>query len=307
MQIHFLLYISILHSFFLYIQSQHAPDPEDPSSTDYLGQVYNSSLKLFQKLLLNSTQSLQGSISPNCIDAFNKAYNGSDWSLFMHKFVTDSSKNKADLGSYRDCHETNYDVYNVSTSSIHDNLTYVILNIEIDTNISVASADYSEGEYIIGVCVPSGCTIDDYKRIFIYINNVFEMFGNLSYDSSIRTFDMKTDKRKDISWFAFVPPSIILLFASFSLFPIIPSYLLNPFFKSRVTNSRNRIKNCFRLFYNSKEILSAGNTKDRHLSINDTGINIYQGIRSITYIVFILGVVFVQIFISPNRVLCLFQ
>ena len=299
MQIHFLLHILL----FLTIPTHILSQPPDPSpSIDYLGQVYNSSLKLFQKLLLNSTQSLHGSISSTCINAFTSAYNGTNWLLYMHKFVTDSSKNKADLGSYRDCHETNYDVYNISTSLIHDNLTYVILNIEVDTNISVASANYSEGEYIIGVCVTSGCTIDEYKRIFIYINNIFEMFGNLTYNSSIRTFDMKTDKRKDISWFAFVPPSIILLFASFSLFPIIPSYILYPIFKNKATNSRNRIKNCFRLFYNSKEILSAGNTKDRHLSINDTGINIYQGIRSITYIIFILGVVFVQIFISPNRV-----
>ena len=274
----------------------------DPSQEDHLEQVYETSFQLFQKLLLNSTESLRGNISEQCINNFNQAYNGSEWRLFIHKFITDSSKNKADLGSFRDCHYTVYEVGNQTTKSIQNNLSYIIFNIELKSNDSVTSLNYSEGEYFIGVCVASGCHEYEYKQIFIYINNLFEMFGNLTNSSSIRTLDMKKDGRKNISWFSFIPPSLIIIFASFSLFPLIPSIILNPFYKHRTFNSMNRIKACFKLFYNSKEILSTGYSKDKHLISNDIGINIFQGIRSITYLFFLLGVVFIQIFINPTRI-----
>ena len=47
-------------------------------------------------------------------------------------------------------------------------------DIELKTNASVTSLNYSEGEYFIGFCVSSGCYEYEYKQIFCPLCSAYQ-------------------------------------------------------------------------------------------------------------------------------------
>ena len=203
-----------------------------------------STEQFISSLLLTSIYQYKN-ISPSCNNSLISAFTHKD-KVFLNKFISDSAKNKNDLGSYLDCLSIDYESqYN--TSSLNDNLTYIIIHIG---KTDVSQIEQQE-KYLFGLCVPKGCNEHEYKNIFSIVNSNFELFDNLHYDD-ITVYDMSKNRSSLKYLFNCIPIVLIVILILCSVFHSIPIHLLYLFMYKNNSEPQARIIYCFSLSENTE-------------------------------------------------------
>ena len=175
----------------------------------------------------------------NSSNSSNISYILSDFHLI--KLLDDSSKSRNYLVTYDQCMIKKYkmDIDQFYEREESKN-TYVILRYdnttipENETNKSIKTLEIEFKYYLIAICLPQGnrtedneteyCTDNDYKNLILYINEKYNNFLNISYNTSIDTFSLRKyphESEKDsiikiiihsIPFFIFSLQSLFILF-----------------------------------------------------------------------------------------------
>lgn len=252
------------------------------------------------KSVLYSSITDNHQISSSCYDSFLNAINNKDDS-YITKIITDSGKNKNDLGSFQDCLNIDYGSHIANSTSILDNLTYII--IQIDQSQSKEGFTLSENEkakYLFGICIPKGCNETEYKNIFLSANEITGIFPLLN-ENEIIVYDMTKDRFSFLYLLNWIPILLTLFFMLFSIFKSLPIFFFHPLFYKRGTEINNKIASCFILSNNNEEILSS-NEGGKHLVTNETGLSVLKGIRGIAILTIIVSLTFKQLYINPVKI-----
>ena len=171
----------------IFLRVTKEDDPPEPEDNNYIDWAYSNMTEFIQQRILYGVEEAKkdpSSFSEKCYEIFNDAYsktNSTKTSMFITKFITDSSKSKNDLGSYTECLNSVYKVNNYDTSEITNNVTYIIINLRTPVPSStIIDLNYTTGRYMFGACVPKGCDENEYLLIFYHINKNLSIFENLS-------------------------------------------------------------------------------------------------------------------------------
>lgn len=253
------------------------------------------------KSLLYTSIIYNENISSTCNETLLYALNNKQ-DLYLTKLVSDSGKNKNDLGSYQDCLSIDYQTPNDTVvSSLIDNLTYIIIQIgNPQVKGTGVSMDTEQGKYLFGVCVPKGCRENEYKSIFSTVNKYTGMFPNIE-DSDINVYDLAKKRFSFQYLLNCIPIVIVFFFMLFSIIKTFPVFFLKPFFLKRGNDVNNKIASCFVLSDNNEEILS-NNEGGKNLVTNETGLSFLKGIRGLAIITVILSITFKQLYINPVKI-----
>ena len=120
-----------------------------------------------------------------------------------------------------DCLSIDYESQSNSTSSLKEQLTYIIIHIG---KTDVSQVEQQE-KYLFGLCVPKARNQHEYKTIFSIANSNFELFGNLHYDD-ITVYDMSKSRSNLKYLFNCIPIVLIVVPILCSVFHSIPICLL---------------------------------------------------------------------------------
>lgn len=289
----------------IFLRVTKEDDPPEPEDNNFIDWAYSNMTEFIQQRILygvEEAKKVPSNFSEKCYEIFNDAYsetNSTKTSMFITKFITDSSKSKNDLGSYTECLNSVYKVNNYDTSEITNNVTYIIINLRTPVPSStIIDLNYTTGRYMFGACVPKGCAEDEYLLIFYHINKNLSIFENLSEQSEIQVYDLLKDWSSEISFWCNLTIIIICFVILWSIITIIPQFLLYVFLIGRTDNIKEKIKFCFKFTENSEELMGNGS----NITSNDTGLSSFKGIRGITMVFYLISIVFLQIFINPNRI-----
>ena len=254
-------------------------------------------IKLAQAALMETLINTKLNLSEKCINNINKTYNISK-SIYYSIFYYDSSKSKNDLGSYIDCLNGNMEYHYEEKKEITKNLTFIVVYIKetIIKDNNTTNKNSSEDHYLLGFCVIDGCTDEDYKQIFISINNDIKFNKG---ELKVNIYNLKEKKNPIIKFIKCIPLFIIILISLFSLFTFIPGFLFQNCVKSH--NAKEKIKSCFNIVENMDELLSI-NQSGKNLITNDMGLLVIKGIRSLTLMLVICSESFQQINQLPTKI-----
>ena len=252
------------------------------------------------KSVLYSSITDNHQISLSCQDSFFNAINNKDDS-YLTKIITDSGKNKNDLGSYQDCLNIDYGSHIADTSSILENLTYIIIQIDQSQSKEVFTLSENEkAKYLFGICIPKGCNETEYKNIFYLANEITGIFPLLN-ENEIIVYDMTKERFSFLYLLNWIPIFLTLFFMLFSIFKALPVFFFNPLFFKRGNEVNNKIASCFILSDNNEEILSS-NEGGKRLVTNETGLSVLKGIRGIAILTIIVSLTFKQLYINPIKI-----
>ena len=288
--------IILLFSFFFHFiksQNKEYTKHEIKSSLNLTKFIIHLAHAALMETLTNKTLNL----SRECINNINKTYNISE-SKYYSIFYYDSSKSKNDLGSYTDCFSGNTDYYYKEKNEIKNNITFVVIYITEDSINGKKTNQYTEkDDYLLGFCVVNGCLDEDYKKLFISINNDINFVKKKNM--KVQVYNLKEEK----NWFMVIqciPLFIIIIICLFSLFKFIPGFLFQCCIKSY--KAKEDIKSCFNLVDNMDELLST-NQSGKKLITNDMGLLVIKGIKSLTLMLVLCSESFQQLYQLPNKII----
>jgi hypothetical protein len=314
-------YFIILTILSLSITSVYSDD--DISITDLTTSFLN-------RLLGDTVLMLSTNLTDHCSSNLTLAINDKS-NLYTTKFLRDSAKNLNDVGNYKNCYETSYNLGNGTfTSTIKDNLTYVVFNIENnDMTVleEITDIRFEAGNFLLGTCLIKGCTKDDLKQLFFTMSQKLDVFDGLKYEN-INVLDIN-DGQVPLNVYTFLQLSPVLLLAVLIVFSIKPwlavlvfkccfrkkkacevekkesediKVKLSDFWQSGFKNTLTDkckltcFEKCFDMTENSNSLMTN--------ELKDSGVNIISGLRGIVLILTMLGIVFKVLYQSPIKIFC---
>ena len=289
--------IILLFSFFFHFiksQNKEYTKHEIKSSLNLTKFIIHLAHAALMETLTNKTLNL----SRECINNINKTYNISE-SKYYSIFYYDSSKSKNDLGSYTDCFSGNTDYYYKEKNEIKNNITFVVIYITEDSINGKKTNQYTEkDDYLLGFCVVNGCLDEDYKKLFISINNDINFVKKKNM--KVQVYNLKEERNCFLMFIQCIPLFIIIIICLFSLFKFIPGFLFQCCIKSY--KAKEDIKSCFNLVDNMDELLST-NQSGKILITNDMGLLVIKGIKSLTLMLVLCSESFQQLYQLPNKII----
>ena len=223
----------------------------------------------------------------------NDSYSENLSTYYAYLLYYESSKSQNDLDKYIDCLE-NQNIYidKISFSpqekqEIKDNTTFAFFKIIEKRNKSFTNISIKDDEYIFGLCIKKGCSINAIKKLFAELNQELVLFDNLQ-KSDVFAYDIHSND--DIKSYNIIPLCIIIIIA-----------LMNPiyFFLKRFSfKNKNKLIEFLEVFdfnINSKYILK----EDEE---NKSSLNIINGVRGIILISIAISISFFYIYHSPVKV-----
>ena len=223
----------------------------------------------------------------------NDSYSQNLSTYYAYLLYYESSKSQNDLDKYIDCLE-NQNIYidKISFSpqekqEIKDNTTFAFFKIIEKRNKSFTNISIKDDEYIFGLCIKKGCSINAIKKLFAELNQELVLFDNLQ-KSDVFAYDIHSND--DIKSYNIIPLCIIIIIA-----------LMNPiyFFLKRFSfKNKNKLIEFLEVFdfnINSKYILK----EDEE---NKSSLNIINGVRGIILISIAISISFFYIYHSPVKV-----
>ena len=261
----------------------------------------------FQRLL-NNYDKLKNDSAPikkNCIDYLQSIFGNETEEIsnfYYLKLLSDSSKNKNDLGLYAQCYKKSY-------RFIKQDTQYFIVIIDKSNETKKYSSSFDEQMYFLGLCIPKNdnCSVKDLFSMFfstvLNINNVLDLKNIENIKGILLNEKSKDFELKD---FLKIIPFVILL-----IYILIVFFTYQFFFSFSENKERRQsigkkfankeIKECFNWKENLSELL---NFKLTYTKINNySGLTYIKGIRGISMLHLILGFTFFALFNSPFRLL----
>ena len=261
----------------------------------------------FQRLL-NNYDKLKNDSAPikkNCIDYLQSIFGNETEEIsnfYYLKLLSDSSKNKNDLGLYAQCYKKSY-------RFIKQDTQYFIVIIDKSNETKKYSSSFDEQMYFLGLCIPKNdnCSVKDLFSMFfstvLNINNVLDLKNIENIKGILLNEKSKDFELKD---FLKIIPFVILL-----IYILIVFFTYQFFFSFSENKERRQsigkkfankeIKECFNWKENLSELL---NFKLTYTKINNySGLTYIKGIRGISMLLLILGFTFFALFNSPLRLL----
>jgi hypothetical protein len=284
------------------------------------------------KLLGDTITSMSQNITTECFDNLTLMINDKQ-NLYTTKFMRDSAKNLNDVGNYKNCYYTSYNLgNNTYTSIIKDNLTYIVFNIENnDMTVlkDITDIRYEANNFMLGSCLIHGCSKDDLKLLFYTISGKLAIFDNLKYND-INVLDIE-DGQVSLSFLTALKVSPFLFIIALIIFSLYPPIAVRVFkccfrksqkkievekkessenklvklsdfwsseFKNTLTDKckLTTFQNCFDMTENSNSLMTN--------ELKDSGVNIINGFRAITIIFTIVGIIFRVLYQSPIKIFC---
>ena len=282
----------------------------------YFIEVSNQNLTDTLKILIKEAIS-----DDNCSNNIRKYYfNDTESYHHFDALIDYSSKMKNDVGSFINCQ-----------MKIHDNspeYTYFIFQ-------NYESIFHENQKVFFGLCLLNICEDEEYKKIFLKINEILGDFF-IKNNSNLEVYNLQKEKDKYkinrekilILLLYSIPLIIMIIQLSFFVFPKLSIF----FFRWTVTNSAEsiilnsksksilsenlinreesnsflspvnkkdlfQIESCFSFQQNTENIM---NLQINNNSLyNDTGINYIKGIRGFSMIFFIFGNIFIILLHFP--------
>lgn len=230
------------------ISNRFTSDSEEigQMTIDYIKHLINNSIIETRDLMTNET----------CYENLNYALEDPD-DLYIIKLLSDSAKNKNDLGSYLDCFTINYKSHHGAwTNKIVNNLTYVIFHVnQAEDYYSQTDIRFESGNFVFGACIPRGCNREDYRTIFYSLNNHTGIFPNTTIDN-INIYDWgehSTDYKNPSFYFELIPVYILLFLLLCTCLPAIPVNMFKCCFKKKSTDE-SYDNSDLQIDYNTEEI-----------------------------------------------------
>ena len=266
-------------------------------------EIFNEYVKQFNLSELN--------LSKECLfkekyyPDLNKTY------LYYKKLALDSSKSLNDISTYDECMNNRHKIQN-NTSNFSYVLIYIDKRFTKKLNLSY------EHTYLLAMCMVNNinCKKDDYKKLFLFFYNKY--LENLTQEDRISIFFL--DKTTDIFKYNFIsfeqiPFYIISVYIIFYFFKKFIFKFFKIFFcccltkdkekKNDIKEKKNKEKKvkCLKIIQNifsfSKnfEIFLSKETEDN--IYNDDGINYIKGIKGISMLLYLFGVLYFNLYNSP--------
>ena len=273
----------------------------------------NSSCSTFLKenYILNETDE----------SSINKTY------LYYLKLVFDSSKNKNDISTYRDCMRKRYGI-KLRKKDIN-NYSYVL--VFIDKRNETQTLNNDDTTYLFALCLAyknDTCHDNDYKKIFL---TFFENYANTTFkESEITIFSFENTSNEYVYHFISfdqIPLYFVILILFLMLFKkwifkcnycskkekdiekdkekktnekrnrdtIMSDKSPQPNL-SKKTNYQKIFENVFSFFQNIDILFSNENEENIY---NDTGISYIKGMKGLSMIFYLLGTLFFNLYNSP--------
>lgn len=255
----------------------------------------------------------------NCLNIMGDAYhNKSKYNYgYLTKLFYDSSPNFEDIKNYYKCYNNLY--MNVDRD-ILDNLTYVVIQYQdkYETNDTEYENSFNSFSKIFGVCLPKGCSNEEYFEIIKNINVNYNLIeGNITSAISLKSSKKYTITEKI---YQLIIPFLLLTFILIIIGIKYISGLFWSFFgyifllcnkkkydneniqKIIKRNKPNQIEalNAFIKLSNNIEEVMPG-SKESQIS-NENGLQIVVGLRGIFIIGLFLGLTLQNIFTTPTRI-----
>ena len=235
----------------------------------------------------------------------NKTY------LYYKKLALDSSKSLNDISTYDECMNNRHKIQN-NTSNFSYVLIYIDKRFTKKLNLSY------EHTYLLAMCMVNNinCEEDDYKKLFLFFyNKYFENFTNNDRTSIFLLNRTTSIFKYNLISFDQIPFYIIIIYIIFYLFKKFIFEFFNICFcccltkgkekKNDINEKKNREKkvkwqkimqNIFS-FSKNFEIFLSKETEDN--IYNDDGIIYIKGIKGISMILYLFGVLFFNLYNSP--------
>ena len=222
--------------------------------------IYDALVDLAQYLISKILLKTESSLNETCYNELNKTINGTNDNLtfFVQKIVDDSSKNRNDLSSYRDCMTRKMN-YNVSGT----NTTYLLVEVgSVKTDFSkyydsktnsTTSFDNGSGQFMFGICIPQVCNEYDFATI---VNTSYFIFSDaLDQNQTLKApnFDVIQMNYSDynrttleylgsVNYFKMIPLIIIIIHIFIVFFSITPFCIWKYCFKNKIDEKNKEDK-----------------------------------------------------------------
>ena len=283
-QRHYLLFLFLLHFTSSYIITN---------------KIINDIRDIINITITNDTRKHSKILSQSCRDTLSKTLDPNDDS-FLIKLYRDLSPMYGDVSSYTFCYNNVYlsnDGKN-TTGAItnYDTLTYMIFKYKYfpSSNSDQSSITYNSFYKALGVCVPRGCSVEEYNNILFDLNDTYHIINNV--DLSVTSFiDLGEKIEPKYLILKLIIPVISLLLLMCQFLLAIPKKMFSLCIK-RGRKTVNKFVSCFSMPQNIKEVF--GMEKESSI-YNDNGISFIAGFRGIIMILLVFGLVFKNIYINP--------
>ena len=234
-------------------------------------------------------------LSEKCKNILNEAISREDGSYII-KLYTDSTPTHNNLKGYSTCYDGFYpNLKNRTTYDIKDNLTFLIFSYK--NELSKEAISLNSYSNVFGVCVPKGCSIEEYETIFLEFRDLYNVIPNVMNNKFFVT-DLKEENEYKNKYFIiflqFIPCFILLCFVLLVFFP----ELVYAFTCCCSNTKRNEYEKCFEFKENLNELLPSSNNTKIH---NENGLEIVSGLRGIGMILLVCGLVLKNLFITPVK------
>jgi hypothetical protein len=326
------LFLSLVHSHTINLSSS----PLSPSNnSNLLTNLHSQSPEKFTVRLLNVIKSMMNdtiqnvALNETCRKSINFAIEDEKF-RYITKLFRDSAKNKNDLGSFVDCIATDYiDNQNDTYASILKNITYLIFRVEklSEKNSSSLSYYFHEG-YVFGICTIKHCSDDEYIKVLKEFDVQSGYLFNLTNTTIeiINVNDYIANKYSKEFFIFLIPLYIAVFIIICSFYPKILVCLFGVcFFRKENTevdiqetfmrnrqntiqhnsdmlidyNNKSEFINCFNHSVNVDELFVVKTEAN-----NDSGLSFIKGLRGISLIYVLFGLVYLIILESPLKIYC---
>ena len=217
---------------------------EEENSTNTTSSPYfNKVSDLVGKIIINAINKpdFVKKTSERCRNNLKFSYGGISKNLtyyFTKKILLDSSKNKNDVSTYKECMKKKYYYFDEKNGSYpFFKPTYIIANVKLKKTKNISKSDYNEGDYVIGICVPKVCNNNEFRSLFVEIERLLSYVFTFSKEEELEvTLLDDTDESSKFNWsdsfyiFIFI---LEFFFIVIVLFNCVPFSLLKCCFKNK--------------------------------------------------------------------------
>ena len=232
--------------------------------------------------------------------------------FFFEKLIQDSSKNKNDLTTYYNCKKRKYE-YNETNLS---NITYIEVIVD-QTNRKMHSLESEALFYIFGMCVPSGCSQQDYEILLSFaLRDLFRYNSTdniTSINCSVILLDEMNPKNYDLKelLLSLIPLFLLIIQVVLVVFKVVPFCIFKICFKKKrqhsllenksfaeISEEKTTLysKNEFKVFLTN---MSLKKHWEKLFNVKDSGITYIKGLRGINIIFLFFGYLYFCLYNNP--------
>ena len=265
-------------------------------------EIISNIRNIISKTINDESRKYSKSLTSSCISTINKVLDTTDNS-YLTKLYLDMSTLYGDVNYYRFCYNTIYpsNSINNNTRSIsnYDTLTFMVFKFKLypDSTIDKRDISYNSFYKAFGICVPRGCTPNEYKKIFLDLNETYGIIMNAIPEESF-LIDLGENSEHNYLFLKIIIPIIGLLFILFQFLIFIPKFFVGKCFFKKDKKKLNNFMRCFFIPDNVNDLFELNRENNAN---NENGISFIAGLRGIFMLFMICGLAFKNIYFNPLK------